>query len=142
MARMTDDEARAFCAEGARTATVATVRPDGRPHATPVWYGLDGEDCVFTTWHSTVKARNLQANPAVCLIVENPNPPFDYVMVDGRAEFIDGAGELVRWATEIGGKYMGAEQAEAFGRRNGVEGELLVRVHPTKIVGIERVADF
>jgi hypothetical protein len=40
----------------------------------------------------------------------------------------------VSWATLIGGRYMGADRAEEFGRRNGVPGELLVRVTPTKIL--------
>ena len=46
---MTDEEWRAFVLEGTRTAKVATVRPDGRPHVAPVWFVLDGDDVVFTT---------------------------------------------------------------------------------------------
>ena len=36
---------------------------------------------------------------------------------------------------------MGAENAEAYGRRNGVPGELLVRVRPTHIVAVADLAD-
>ncbi len=36
---------------------------------------------------------------------------------------------------------MGAEVAEAYGRRNAVETELLVRVTPTKIVAEKNIAD-
>jgi hypothetical protein len=36
---------------------------------------------------------------------------------------------------------MGAELAEAYGKRNAVEGELLVRVTPTKIIALKRIAD-
>jgi hypothetical protein len=49
--------------------------------------------------------------------------------------------DLRRWATRIGGRYMGADRAEAYGRRNGVEGELLVRVTPTKIIARSGIAD-
>jgi hypothetical protein len=39
---------REFLAAGTRTAKVATVRKDGSPHVTPVWFVLDGNDLVFT----------------------------------------------------------------------------------------------
>ena len=42
--------------------------------------------------------------------------------------------ELLRTATAIGGRYMGADRAEEFGRRNGVPGELVVRIRPTKVI--------
>jgi hypothetical protein len=35
---------------------------------------------------------------------------------------------------------MGPDRAEEFGRRNGVEGELVVRVRPTRIHGFTKVA--
>jgi hypothetical protein len=43
--------------------------------------------------------------------------------------------EMLVWATRIGGRYMGADRAQEFGRRNAVEGELLVRLRPTRAVG-------
>jgi hypothetical protein len=46
-----------------------------------------------------------------------------------------------RISTTLGAKYMGADRAEEFGRRNGVEGELVVRIGPTRIHGFSRVAD-
>jgi hypothetical protein len=45
------------------------------------------------------------------------------------------------WATRIAARYMGEEQADAYGKRNAVPGELLVRVRPTKIVAVKGVAD-
>ena len=48
--------------------------------------------------------------------------------------------ELLRFATEIGGRYMGADRAEEFGRRNAVPGELLVRLRPERVVAQAAVA--
>jgi hypothetical protein len=48
---------------------------------------------------------------------------------------------MLRWATVIGGRYMGADRAEEFGRRNAVPEELLVRVTPTNIVAKTGIAD-
>jgi hypothetical protein len=36
-------------------------------------------------------------------------------------------------ATRAGGRYMGADRADEFGRRNGVPGELVVSIHPNKV---------
>lgn len=140
MRRMTDAERRRFLAEGARTMQVATARADGRPHVAPVWFALDGDTIVFTTWHDTVKARNLRRDPRVALCVDDETPPFAYVAIEGTAELVAGADDLLAWATRIGGRYMGATLAEDYGRRNSAAGELLVRVTPTGIVAVTGVA--
>lgn len=137
---MTADQAREFVADGARTAVFATVRPDGRPHAVPIWYTADGDDYVFTTWHATVKARNLLVTPDVSLVVQDDAPPFAYVVVEGRAQLIDDQGECHRIAGLLGAKYMGDDRTEEFASRNGVPGELVVRIRPTAIHGFTRVA--
>jgi PPOX class probable F420-dependent enzyme len=140
MSRMTREDCLRFLLEKARTAKIGTVRPDGRPHVAPVWFDMDNDVLVFTTWTDTVKARNLRNNPEVSICVDDENPPFAYVQVEGRAEFVDDLDQLLRWATRIGGRYMGQDAAEAFGKRNAVPGELLVRVTPTRIFGEENIA--
>lgn len=140
MDRMTDEQAWAFLEQGSRPATFASVRPDGRPHAVPTWYSVEESDIVFTTWHTTVKAANLRRDPRVSLVVQDPEPPYDYVTVEGEAELIDDLVLCRRISTLLGAKYMGADRAEEFGRRNGVEGELVVRVRPIRIHGFSKVA--
>lgn len=139
--KMTDAEVAAFLMEGTRTAKLSTVRADGRPHVAPVWFALDGSDLLFTTFHDTVKANNLRRDPRVCICVEDDRPPFSYVIIEGTATISEDSAELLRWATVVGGRYMGADQAEAFGRRNAVPGELVVRVTPTKITAMANIAE-
>ena len=141
MTRMSEAEAWAFLEAGSRTATFATVRPDGRPHAVPTWYAVDGREIVFTTGDTTVKASNLRADSHAAMVVQDPDPPFSYVAVEGEAVLIDDLDRCRRIATVLGGKYMGADQAEAFGRRNGVEGDLVVSLRPTRVHGFANVAD-
>jgi PPOX class probable F420-dependent enzyme len=141
MKQMTDEEAWRFLAAGDRTAVFASVRPDGRPHAVPTWYAVDGDELVFTTWHTTVKAANLRRDGRVVVVVQDPAPPYDYVSVEGEAQLIDDLPLCREISTRLGAKYMGADRAEEFGKRNGVEGELVVRIRPTKIFGVVGVAD-
>src|SRR5437868_14723451 len=58
--KMTPDEILAFLNHGTRTAKLATSGPGGQPHVMPVWFALDGEELVFTTWADSVKGRNLR----------------------------------------------------------------------------------
>ena len=141
MQRMTAGQAREFLDAGSRTATFATVRPDGRPHAVPTWYIRDGDDYVFTTWHTTVKVRNLAADHRAALVVQDPEPPYAYVTVEGTAQVLDDIAECRRIATALGAKYMGEDRAAAFGARNGVPGEFVVRLRPTAIHGFARIAE-
>ncbi|KAB1145287.1 PPOX class F420-dependent oxidoreductase [Streptomyces luteolifulvus] len=139
--KMTDEEWRAFVSYGTRTAKLSTVRADGSPHVTPVWFVLDGDDVVFNTSRTSVKGRNLARDGRVALCVDDDRPPFGFVVIQGRARISEDLEELRYWATRIGARYMGEEQAEAFGVRNGVPGELLVRVPIDKVLAEKAVAD-
>lgn len=130
---MLNDEARAFLLEGTRTGKLATVRADGSPHVAPIWFLLDGDDLVLTTGAGTAKGRNLRRDTRVAISVDDERPPFAFCVVFGTAAISEDPDELLRWATAIGGRYMGPERADEFGRRNGVPGELLVRVTPTRV---------
>jgi len=102
---------------------------------------LDGDDIVFNTGKTTVKGHSLRRDGRVALCVDDERPPFAYVTIEGRASISEDPEELLRYATLIGGRYMGADRAEEFGRRNGVPGELLVRVTPTRVTSEAGVAD-
>ena len=62
------------------------------------------------------------------------------VIIDGTATISEELEDVAHWAGIIGGRYLGAERAEEFGRRTGVPGELLVRVRPTNIVAMTDLA--
>lgn len=135
-------EVRAFLMDTVHTGKLATVRADGRPHVVPIWFDLDGDATLyFSTWHTTVKANNIRRDPRVCICVDDERPPFSYAMIEGVAEFVDDKDASLYWATRIGGRYMGSEQSEAYGERNSVEGELLVRVTLTRVLFEQNIAD-
>jgi PPOX class probable F420-dependent enzyme len=140
---MSDEEVRSFLtAPPPRTGKLATVRADGRPHVAPVWYDVDDVGyVVFTTGESTVKGRNLLRDPRASMCVDDDRPPFSFVVVEGVAEIDDDPDELLLWATRIGGRYMGAERAEQYGARNGVPGELVVRLPPARVSSARDLAD-
>ncbi|WP_441251634.1 PPOX class F420-dependent oxidoreductase [Kitasatospora sp. McL0602] len=138
---MTEPEWRAFLSAGTRTAKLATTRADGRPHVAPVWFLLDGDDLVFNTGQSTVKGRNLARDGRVMLCVDDDRPPFAFALVQGRATLGSDLPEVRKWAGLIAARYMGEERAEEYAARNGVPGELLVRVRIEKVSAETGIAD-
>jgi len=142
MRTMSDEEYRAFMMHGTRTAKAATVSAKGLPHLKPVWFVLDGDDLLFTTHESYVMTRHLRRDPHIALTIDDQEAPYSYAIIKGTVALSDNLDDLVRWATVIGGRYMGDDRAEEFGRRNGVPGELLVRVTPTKVLARADIAGY
>jgi PPOX class probable F420-dependent enzyme len=140
-AKMTTDEWREFVLCGTRTGKAGVTTSDGTPHVTPIWFLLDGDDLVFTTAESGVKGKALRSDPRICLCVDEDAPPYSFVSLWGTASLSTDLDELRRWAAALGGRYMGADRAEEFGARNGVPGELLVRVGITKVVALRDIAE-
>lgn len=139
---MTPAEVRAFLEHGTRTGMLGVVRRDGSAMVAPVWFVVDDDgSVVFTTGADTVKGRALRRDPRACLAVDRAEPPYDFVRVEGRVEISREPDALLHWATRIGGRYMGADRAREYGRRNGVDGELLVRLVPTRTVAVAGVSD-
>jgi PPOX class probable F420-dependent enzyme len=139
---MSRDQWLAFLRSPVRPAMLATTRSDGRPHVVPIWYDLDDDgSLLFNTGAKSVKGRNVRRDGRVALCVQDEAPPFSYVAISGRAEIVDDLDQVRRWATRIGGRYMGADRAEELGARNGVPGELLVRVVPDHVVAEHDIAD-
>ncbi|MEA3056552.1 MAG: hypothetical protein QOD30_1984 [Actinomycetota bacterium] len=125
----------------ARTAKLAIVRADGSPHVAPVWVDLDGDDVVFMTSADTIKGKAILRDPRVSLCFDDERPPFSFVTIAGTATVDTDPTTLLHWATRIGGRYMGPDRAEAYGRRNAVPPEMVVRVTPTRVVAKVDVAD-
>lgn len=113
---------------------------DGRPLVAPVWFIVDNGELVFNTERASAKGRALDRDSRVVICVDDPHPPYSFVQVQGIATTHNGADDLLDIATRIGGRYMGADRATAFGQRNAVPEELLVRVQPTKVNSAFNVA--
>ncbi|MGB8022876.1 MAG: PPOX class F420-dependent oxidoreductase [Nitrososphaeraceae archaeon] len=124
---MSKEEIEAFLMSGTRTGKVSTVRKDGRPHLAPIWFVLDS---------NKVKGKDMLRDPRVSLCVDDQTPPFSFVVIEGLAEINQepDLDELLKWTTKIAARYMGQDNAESYGKRNAVIGEMLVKIRPTKII--------
>ena len=135
MRSLSDSEVKAFLLEGTRTAKLSVVRKDGSPFVTPVWFLLDDDgSIVFETERRSLKGHALARDPRVSLCVEDDRPPFGFVRLDGVAEMVEDAPELLAWTTRIAARYLGDERAEEIGKLNAREGHALVRVRIQRVV--------
>jgi PPOX class probable F420-dependent enzyme len=125
----------------ARTGKLAVTRLDGSPHVAPVWVDVDGDDVVFMTSADTIKGKSILRDGRVALCFDDERPPFSFVTLTGHTTTSTDPDELLTWATRIAGRYMGADQADAYGRRNAVPPEMMVRLHVDRVVAVVDVAD-
>ena len=145
MHTMSRAEWHEFALAGTRTGKLAVTRQNGAPHVTPIWFLLDSagdQDYVmFTTGRDSVKGKAFRRDPRFALTVDDQTPPYSFVFLEGAAELVEDLDELLRWATRLGGRYMGADRAEAFGKRNAVPEEYLVRGRITRVTALAAVSD-
>ncbi|HEY3611242.1 MAG TPA: PPOX class F420-dependent oxidoreductase [Pseudonocardiaceae bacterium] len=134
-----------FASAGSRTGKIAVVRANGAPHVVPIWFVLDSDGehdyLVFTVPGNSLKGRILRREPRFSLCVDDEKPPFSFVTINGEATISEDLDEMLVWSTRLAGRYMGAEAADAFGKRNAVPGELLVRGRITKVIAQGAIAD-
>jgi PPOX class probable F420-dependent enzyme len=136
MPEMTKDEIRNFLLKDTFTGKLGTINKNGTPHVVPIWFTLDKKDNIlFNTDANSVKAKNIQRDNRVRLCVDDQVALFSFVTIEGTAEIISKEPEEVfKWAKIIAARYMGNDKAEEYGRRNSSEGELLIKIKPTKVI--------
>ena len=139
--KMTDAQWRDFVSSGTRTGKLSTVTASGAPHVAPVWFVLDGDDVVFNTGKETVKGRNLARDDRAALCVDDERPPYAFAILRGRVALVEEVADVRRWATRIAERYVGPDRAEEYGARNGVPGELLVRMRIERVSAVGGLAD-
>ena len=138
---MTTEQTREFLSHGTRTGKLAVVRKSGQAHVTPIWFVLDGEDIVFMTHESSGKGQAIRRDKRVSMVVDEEVAPYAFVLVEGTVTVSEDIDELIRWGTTIAQRYIGPDRADEYGARNGVAGEYVVRLHPTRMVAATGIAD-
>ena len=115
---------------------ITTIRGDGTPHVTPVWHLVDGDDVVVAVARSTVKARNVRANPQVALCVAANQRPQPWALINGTARLSEERVEEIVRAVSF--HYLGPEEGGPY-----VEDILqkldfvLLRITPEQVTGYD-----
>jgi PPOX class probable F420-dependent enzyme len=72
---------------------LTTVRPNGQPQASPVWFVIDEEEFLVYSLDGTARTTNIASNPRVSLNLDS-NAGSDVVTVEGDARIVEGPSSL------------------------------------------------
>jgi PPOX class probable F420-dependent enzyme len=95
---------------GRNYAVLATINPDGSPHTSTMWVGLDGDDLLFSTVQGRVKHRNMLRDPRVSVTVIDTADPENYAELRGRVSMTPDPGRLLD--IQLSWKYDGKDPGE------------------------------
>ena len=115
---------------GVNFATVATLEPDGSPQTSVVWITRDGDDLLFSTVLGRRKARNMQRDPRVSVLVLDHANPYSYLEVRGTVTMTEQGGRAL--IDELAGKYRGLDRYPWDDGTDNVR--VVCRVHATRVV--------
>ena len=117
-----------------RIAVIGTIDAQGRPRSAPIWYQWEDGAAYMFTGRDTLKWRNLMRFPHASLCVDDDNPPYRYVVMDGTVEEVDRP--LYEFALTNATRYYGEAEAQEFAEayRKGDGNTVVFRLTPRSIV--------
>jgi PPOX class probable F420-dependent enzyme len=115
------DEKRAF-------AYLATIMPNGTPQVTPLWFNTDGKYFLINTTVGRIKDHNMKKRPNVALTIQDPDEPYRYLQIRGKAvEYTtEGASEHI---DQLSMKYRGTKYS---GWRPGMQ-RIIYKILPEHV---------
>jgi len=120
-----------------RWAVVTTLRGDGSPASSVIFYAVRGDEIFFSTTKGRLKARTLRRDPRIVLTALDEGPPFGYVSVEGTGRVQEE--DVVDLHVELNRAFRRNPEwqpPEDFGERLAAEGRVIVWVTPRRVSGV------
>ena len=119
-----------------KSAVVTTLRADGSPSSSIVFYARDGDDLIFSTTKNRLKAKTLARDSRVALCVLDEGAPYGYVSVEGQATITEE--DLVPLHVLVNRAMRGTDftPPEGFEQRLRNDGRVIIRVRPERVSGV------
>jgi PPOX class probable F420-dependent enzyme len=102
------EQQKRFLAENPYVGVVTTLRDDGSPHSTVVWVDVEDGKVSFNTAEGRAKPKHLEHNPAAALTVVDPNDPYKWVAISGKAEITEAGADAQ--IDKLAKKYLGKDE--------------------------------
>lgn len=117
-------------------AVVTTLRADGSPTNSVIFYALDGDTILFSTTSDRLKARTIRDDPRVAITVLDEGKPFGYVTLEGNASLQHD--DIVPGHVAINKAMRGGDftPPDDYADRLAAQERLLVRLTPTRVHGV------
>ena len=105
MSTTTLPESHADLLESPNFAHLATVRPDGSPQSSVMWFAWDGSRLKLTHTKTRQKFSNLEKEPRVALSIADPSDQYRFIEVRGRIESIEDDDEVASFYKSLQTRY-------------------------------------
>jgi PPOX class probable F420-dependent enzyme len=116
-------------AKGGNLATVVTLMPDGQPQALLTWIDTDGDELLVNTEPTRQRARNVDRDPRITVLIHSAENPWDWAEVRGHVTSTTG-GQVARdHIDELSNRYVGHDYANPI----GPGGRVILRIAADKV---------
>jgi PPOX class probable F420-dependent enzyme len=137
---MTQQEKEAFLA-AVHVGVLSIPREEQAPLTVPVWYGYEaGGEIWFVTGRDSHKGRLLSLGRCVSLCVQDEQPPYKYVTVEGTVSAVKPS-EVERDVRPLAHRYLGREWGDQYIATTGFaearEENILVCVRPQRWLAVD-----
>ena len=109
-------------------AALATVRPDGRPHVTPVWYDFDGSEFTVASFRTTQKLKNVARKGFAALCIFTQELPYRNVIVEGTARVGSTLDNV--WRERLASRYLGEHAGRVYVQETADWDVIAIHVRP------------
>lgn len=135
MAKMSNDDRERFLAD-LHVGVLAVERPGRAPLAVPIWYAYEpgGEVTIWTT-EGSLKDRLIRAAGRFSFTVQNEEPPYKYVSVEGDVTSVGPADKAE--ARRLAIRYLGEEAGSEFADQNHSLASLVIRMRPERWLSVD-----
>jgi len=135
---MSHHEMEKFLAES-HLARIATIKPHGTPHVTPVWYLWQNNQLLISIVMNSVKAGNIRQNNKVAVTIDTPTNFGKGVIIEGTANIEEIPEELLK---QICQRYVKEEDLEKYLEYAHTHySSILLRINPEKIMTWDYLKD-
>jgi PPOX class probable F420-dependent enzyme len=111
-------------------ASLATTRPNGRPHVTPVWYEYDGREFVISSLRTTQKMKNIARKGFAALCIYSQEMPYRQVLIEGTARVASPVDNV--WRERVATRYLGETAGRAYVRESGDWDVVAIHIRPVR----------
>ncbi len=115
---------------GPHIAALVTVRPDGRPHVTPVWYEFDGQEFLIGAFRTAQKLENIARKGFAAICIYTQQLPYQHVIVEGTARVGSPLDSV--WRERVAMRYLGEGIGRAYAHDTADLDAVAIYVRPIK----------
>jgi PPOX class probable F420-dependent enzyme len=132
---LSEEELQAFL-DQALVARLGSLNPDGSIHLVPVWFKYEGGDILIGTEESTRKAKNIQRNKNISLLIDSHERPYKGVLIYGQAQLEHD--DAVAKRISILARHIPADIAQKVGNDLASQFALItIRIKPQRIISYD-----